>query len=154
MTGQFDIFLLHGEWQSAGYPELLLDNVDAGHHFGHRMLNLNPGIHLDEKELFVLIEKFQCAGAPIFHQLAGLDTGFGNLVAHMLGNAGGWRFLNDFLVAALQGAVAVAQINGIALAVAQNLYFNVTGIFQEFFQIDCVIAKGGLGFGLCDINGF
>ena len=34
-----------------GDAKLLLDEVDAGHELGHGMLDLEPGVHLDEEEL-------------------------------------------------------------------------------------------------------
>ena len=36
-----------------GDANLLLDQVDAGDHFGDRMLDLNAGVDLDEVELAV-----------------------------------------------------------------------------------------------------
>ena len=39
-----------------GDADLLLDQVDAGDHFGHRMLDLNAGVHFDEVEVAVLID--------------------------------------------------------------------------------------------------
>ena len=34
-----------------GHQQLGLDQIDAGDHFGHGMLDLNPGVHLDEVEI-------------------------------------------------------------------------------------------------------
>jgi hypothetical protein len=39
---------------AARHADLLLHDVDAGGHLGHRVFHLQPGVHLDEKELAVL----------------------------------------------------------------------------------------------------
>ena len=49
-------------------------------------------------------------------------------------------------MAALQRAVALAEMDGAALAVAQHLDFDVARLLQIFLQIDRVVAEGGLGF--------
>ena len=48
------------------------------------MLDLDAGIHLDEVELVVLVEKLQRAGAAIADRAAGLDAA----LAHDAGAAG------------------------------------------------------------------
>ncbi len=50
-------------------PDLLVDQVDAGDRFGHRVLDLQPRVHFDEIEFPVFIEKLDGACAAIF-QLA------------------------------------------------------------------------------------
>ena len=56
-------------------------------------------------------------------------------------------FLQHFLMAALQRAIALAKMNGIALAVAEHLDFDVARLLQIFFDVDGVVAESGLGFG-------
>ena len=48
-----DIFLLEGKRLAGGDADLRLDQVDAGDHFGHRVLHLDAGVDLDEVELVV-----------------------------------------------------------------------------------------------------
>ena len=48
-----------------GDADLLLHEVEAGEHLGHRMLDLEPRVHLDEIELAVLIEELDRADALI-----------------------------------------------------------------------------------------
>ena len=47
--------------------DLLAHQVDAADHLGHRMLDLEPGVHLDEVEFAVLVEELDRAGAAIAH---------------------------------------------------------------------------------------
>ena len=43
----------------SGDADLLPHQIDAAHHFCHRMLDLQPGVHLDKGELPVLVKKLQ-----------------------------------------------------------------------------------------------
>jgi peptidoglycan/xylan/chitin deacetylase (PgdA/CDA1 family) len=48
--------LAEGKTLTLGDPELLLDEVDVPHELGHRMLDLEPRIHLEEEELPALVD--------------------------------------------------------------------------------------------------
>ena len=111
------------------------------------MLDLNPRVHLDEVKFAVFIEELNGSRPGIaefahrgradfadFQALRGIERGRGT-------------FLPDLLVAALQRAIAVAEMNGLAVAVAQNLDFDMARLFEIFFKIDRVVAKGRLGLG-------
>ena len=50
-----------------GDADLLAHQVEAGDHLGHRMLDLQPGVHLDEVELAVLPQELDRARAAIAH---------------------------------------------------------------------------------------
>ena len=56
-----------GQALAAGDADLLAHEVDAGDHLGHRMLDLEPGVHLDEVEFAILVEELDRAGAAIAH---------------------------------------------------------------------------------------
>ena len=51
------------------------------------------------------------------------------------------RLLDDFLVAALDRAFALAQMHDIAVRVAEHLDLDVTRLFDVFFEKDPVVAK-------------
>ncbi len=59
----------------------------------------------------------------------------------------GAGLLPDLLVAALQRAVALAQMHGVALAVAEHLDLDVARAGEILLEIDGVVAEGGLGLG-------
>ena len=59
---------------------------------------------------------------------------------------GGGGFFDEFLVAALDGAVSLAKVEDFAFAVADDLDFDVVGIFNEFFDVDVGVAKALFGF--------
>jgi hypothetical protein len=56
-------------------------------------------------------------------------------------------------VAPLHGAVALAQMNDVALAVSQDLKFDVPRPLQEFLHVDLVVAERGARLGLGDADG-
>ena len=111
------------------------------------MLDLNARVHLDEVEFAVLVEELDGADAEI----ADLAHRFGDRLADRVARAGVERgrgaFLPDLLVAALQRAIALAEMDGMALAVAKHLDFDVARALEIFLDIDGVVAERGLGFG-------
>ena len=46
-----DVFLAERQRLAGGDADLRLDQVDAGDHFGHGMLDLDAGVHFDEVEI-------------------------------------------------------------------------------------------------------
>ena len=55
--------------------------------------------------------------------------------------------LPDLLVAALQRAVALAEMDGVALAVAEDLHLDVARLLEVLLDVDGVVAEGGPGLG-------
>ncbi len=134
------------QFLAGGDADLLEDQVDVGDHLGHRMLDLDARVHLDEIELAVLVEEFDGADAEIGNLAHRLGDRFADLVARLRVERGRGAFLHHLLVAALQRAIALAEMDGLALAVAQHLDFDVARLLQIFLDIDGVVAEGGLGF--------
>src|SRR3546814_3309600 len=88
------------------------------------MFSLKPGIHFDEVEFAVFVEELDSASAAIAHVRHRLAHDFAHASALFGGDDGRGRFLKHLLVAALQRTVALAQVNGIALAIAEDLKFR------------------------------
>ena len=53
-------------------------------------------------------------------------------------------FFDDLLVAALNGAIAFAQVNDIAAIVSENLELDVMRVLDELLDVDAGVAKGFL----------
>ena len=66
---------------AGGDADLLEDEIDVGDHLGHRMLDLDARVHLDEIELAVLVKKLDGADAEIGHVAHGLGDRLADLVA-------------------------------------------------------------------------
>ena len=141
-AGELDVALAERQRLAVSNADHLLDEVDAGDEFGHRMLDLKPGIHLKEVEAPVLPgDELDRSGAVVAH---GLGQGDG-LLAH-LGPRGlieqrARRFLDDLLVAALDRAFALAKIDDVAVLIAQDLDFDVARIGDELLDEHAVVAE-------------
>src|SRR5438477_1982352 len=112
------------------------------------MFDLEPGVHLDEMELAVFVKKLDGADpfiAELFHRPR---HPLADHLALQCIEGRGECLLPYLLVAPLQRAIALAQVNGAALAVAQNLNFDVTRVRKIFLEIDITIAKRRLRFRL------
>src|SRR5205085_1934337 len=116
-----DVFLAQRELFAGRYQELLADEIGTGHELGHRMLDLDARVHLDEVEAAVLEEELERAGAAIADAKARLDAYLADLGALLRRDAGRRRFLDDLLVAALHRAVALAEMDRVPLAVGKHL---------------------------------
>ena len=63
-------------------------------------------------------------------------------------------FLDNLLVAALDGAIAFAQVDDAALVVAQNLEFDVVRVFDVFLDVNAGVAEGLFGLGAGGVIAF
>ena len=81
---------------AVGEPDLLLDEIDAGHHFGDRMFHLDAGVHFHEEEVVVLVEqKFDRADIPVVHGFDGFDGDAADFPAEFLIDGGRRRFFHE-----------------------------------------------------------
>src|SRR5579862_1145364 len=46
MAAERELLLLKRQWLTGGYAQLPLDQIEAGDHFGHRVLHLEASVHL------------------------------------------------------------------------------------------------------------
>ena len=65
----------------------------------------------------------------------------------------GGALLDQLLVAALHGAVALPEVHHVAVQVGQHLHLDVPRMLDVFFQVDFGVAEGGLGLGLGLLQG-
>ena len=65
--------------------------------------------------------------------------------AALLVEIGRRRALDDLLVPALDRAVALEQVDEVAVGVAQELDLDVPRPADQLLEIDLVLAEGGLG---------
>jgi len=129
------------------YPDHLLDQIDAGDQFGDGVLDLQPRVHLEEIKTLVLAgDEFDGAGGIVIHGLCQRDRLFAHLAAGGLIEQRRRRLLDHLLITALDRAFALAQINHVAVLVAEHLNFDVAGIDDEFLDENPVVAERGFGF--------
>ena len=137
-----DIILLQPERFAGSDPEHFFDQVDAGHELRHRVFDLQAGVHLEEMEPPLQIDdEFDGAGRPVSDCL-GQCLG---LPLHALPKTGVEprcrRLFKNLLVAALDGALALAKRNALSMRVGQDLHFDVPGIWEVAFDEDPGVAK-------------
>ena len=106
------------------------------------MLDLQPRVHLEEIEAFVLPgDKFDRTGVVVSDGFGKRDRLLAHLVARRWVKQRRWGFLNHFLITSLNRAFAFAEMNNVAVLVAKHLNFDMTGVGDEFLDKDALIAK-------------
>ena len=153
MATDADILLGDRQGLAGGDAQLLLDQIDTSNHLGDRMLNLDTGVHFDEIELAVFVQELESTRTAVADLDTGTHTALTDELAHFGGDAGCRRLFHHFLVATLHGAVTLAQIEGVALAVCQHLNFDVARVFQVLLHVDHVVLEELACFGFGQGNG-
>src|SRR5690554_2415596 len=136
MAAELYIALAQREFFAGGNQDLLLNQVDTGHHLGDSVFNLDTRVHFDEIEFAVFIKKFKSAGTAITHAATSVGTALTDALNQPTGNPRGGRLFNNLLVAPLHGAVAFAQPYRVAATVGQHLNFNMARVLEELLHID------------------
>src|ERR1700722_11312049 len=112
------------------------------------MLDLETGIHFHEIERAILVQQeFQCAGALIADRLDGGDRDRAHPRPEFRRDLWRRRLLDQLLVPALHRTIALTQMNGVAVAVAEHLDFDMAGIDNGALENYRRIAEGSLRFG-------
>ena len=78
----------------------------------------------------------------VFDRVGQLDRGAAHRLAHGGRDEGRGRFLQQLLVAALDGAVALADMDDLSVLVGQDLELDVVRILDQLFEIKRAIVKG------------
>ena len=135
--------------RAGGNADLRLDQVDAGYHLGHRVLDLDARIDLDEVKAAGggVLQEFDRAGVAIVGGAADAQRRRAQLGALRVTEERSRRALDHLLVAALHGAIALVKMHQPAVAVAQQLHLDVARLAHQLFEIHLVVAERGPGFG-------
>ena len=129
------------------HRDLQRHDVDTGHHLGDGVFDLQPGVHLQEEEVAVLVDDaFDRAGVHVPGLLRQGDRRLGELGAGRVGDDRGRRLLDQLLMAALHRAVPFAQEDDGPVGVGDDLRFDVVRVFHEPFQEHLGPAEVGLRF--------
>jgi hypothetical protein len=114
------------------------DQVDAVDGLGDRVLHLQPGVDLEERRFAALgvVDVFDRARRAVPHRRAQRDGRVDQLPPDVPGQLRRRALLDDLLVAPLQRAVARAQGQYFAEAVAEHLDLDVPRAAHEPFEED------------------
>ena len=142
---------------AGGEPELHLHQIQAGHRFAHRVLDLKAGIGLDEEpgrcRGVGVDEEFESAQIAVAHLAGQAQCGARERVAQSGGQGRRGRDLDQLLEAPLQRAFALAQA-GDARTIAGDLDLDVAGACQPAFDVDAVDTESGPRLGPATLVGF
>ena len=126
------------------HGNLQLHQVQAADGLGHRVLDLQARIGLDEHIGQVrrsdVDEELEGAQALVTHGARHAQRGLRQLLAQRLRQAGTGCDLDQLLEAPLQAAFALAQRDDFR-AIAQHLDFDVARIAHQALHIDAINAK-------------
>ena len=132
-----------------GDEYLRTHKVDAGDHLGDGVLDLNAGVHFYKVVVAALIDKeLHRAGVHIADGFCDLDGITVQSVSYLLGHAPCRSKLDDLLIAALQGAVTLAEMAHIAVLIGEDLHLNVLRLDKVLLDEDIVVAERLLGLAL------
>ena len=134
---------------AGGDPDLLAHEVEAGDHLGHRVLDLEARVHLHEVEAAVGVEQeLEGADVGVADRLDRLDRGGGAASARVsLGQRGRRRLLDHLLVAALDRALALAEVRVVAVLVGDDLDLDVARPLAVPLHVHLGVAERGLRLG-------
>ena len=141
------VFLGDRESFARGDPKLPFDQIEAGDHFGDRVLDLKPRVHLHEMERPRAIDdELDGSRADIADGFRGRHRGLAHLAAARFGHAGRGRLFEHFLVAPLHRAVALKERETAALPVGEHLDLDMPGALEVFFQEHALVTESRQGF--------
>ncbi len=144
---QWHLLLRQRQGLATGHGDLPGHQVQPGDALGHRVFDLQPRVHLQKvKAPFAVEQKLDGAGADIVH---GARRGHRRR-AHLRAQCGrdrrGGRFLEHLLVPTLDRAVALAQVDDVAVLVAEDLDFDMARLDHRALQDQLFAAEGVAGF--------
>ncbi|KIR15775.1 hypothetical protein PFLU4_34570 [Pseudomonas fluorescens] len=130
--------------------------VHAPHLLGDAVLHLQAGVHFQEIEApRVAVEhELHGAGAAVVHGLGQLDRRCAEFIGHALGQVRRRGLFEDFLVAPLHRAVAHAQGDHLAQAIAEYLHFQMPRAFDVLLDEHSGVAEVVLAQALHGFEGF
>ena len=146
MADEPDVGLLPREGLAVRHAQLPFDQIETGDRVGHRVLDLQPRVHLHEEEVAVRIEQeFDRAGAHVIDGSCQRDSGRAEFLARsgVDGRRGG--FLDQLLVAPLHRTVALAEMHDTAVLVGEHLHLNVARAGERAFEQEASVAERVFG---------
>ena len=127
---------------------LPLHQVDAGHHLGDRMLDLQARVHLEEVERAVLVEQeLDRAGVGVAHRLRDRRRGRRHAPPQLRRDRERRALFDDLLVAPLDRALALDERQHGAVMIAEQLHFDVARRHDAALEIDRAVAECRLRLG-------
>ena len=141
MAAQGDLVLGHGERLAGGDEHLLADEVEPRHRLGDRVLDLDPSVHLHEE---VLAgggqEPFDRPGGAIPRGPCRVDGDRSDARSERPVDRRRGSLLDELLVTALDRAVALSEMDDIAVRVRKHLDLDMPRVLEVPLHV-----HGGVG---------
>ena len=106
------------------------------------MLDLQPGVHLQEEELVAGDQELHRAGVDVADLAGQRDRCVAQPPAQVDGHRRRRGLLQHLLVTTLHRAVALVQVQHGAVRVRDDLHLDVPAVLDEALQQQCVVAEG------------
>ena len=133
-----------GERAARRDVQLQLDDVDAGGHLGHGVLDLQPGVDLQERQqpFLGLVEELDGAGVDVARSADEIGRRGAQQLLLIGVQRGGGGLLDDLLVAPLHRAVADAEGPHVAGGVPHDLHLDMTPAADRPLQEHGGVTRG------------
>ena len=138
---KLDVLLRDRELLARGDPDLLPHDVEAGDHLSDAVLHLDPGVHFEEEVVLADLEPLHGPGGAIADRGRRVGGDLADSLAHLFVDLGSGRLLDQLLVAALDRAVALAEVDDAALRVGEDLDLYVPRVLQVSLEVDGRVAE-------------
>src|ERR1700687_4037079 len=106
------------------------------------MLDLDSRIHFQEIEVaFRIDQEFYRPGADVVDRFRGAHRDLAHFGAHLCGDKRRRRLLDDLLMPPLNRALALENVNRIAMRISEHLHFYMTRLLQKFLDVKTAVAE-------------
>src|SRR5262252_5687846 len=111
------------------------------------MLDLEPGVDLKEVEVPLAEDELHSARVDVARGSGRADRGLAHPGANLGAYGRGGGLLENLLMAPLDRALALAQVDDIAVLVRKDLDLDVPGLADVLLDVDGRVTEGGAGGG-------
>ena len=145
VAGEAHVLLAERERLAGGDQHLLAHEVEAGHELGDRVLDLDAGVHLEEEVVPVAVEEaLDRPGPAVADGPRRVHRDGADPLTELRRDRRGRRLLDELLVAPLNRAVPLAEVDDGAVGVGEHLHLDVPGVLEEPLDVDRVVREIGL----------
>src|SRR5260370_14028502 len=132
--------------------DLCPDEIDPGDRFGHRMLDLHARIDLKKPNVPVVdvVKEFDGAETLVVQRTGDPERVFMQRATSRSGDRTRRCLLDYLLIAVLERAFALRQVNAVTKLIAEDLDFDMLGGAHEAFDEHRSVAERSLCFGRRD----
>src|SRR5262245_8104566 len=135
MAAERDLLLRQRPQTPLRHLYLPAHEVQPCDHFGDGMFDLQARVDFEKVELAIRREnKLDRAGVGIAELPSDRNGGLAHFLTQFWRQRDGWRLLDDLLVAPLDRALTLAEMDDVALRVAEDLKLDVARLANKTLQ--------------------